>query len=687
MILSLLIIITNSLTNQSSINYSAEFMSYDWISKTVILIDSAFVEFDEINLQGDTIFYYPEEKIVEVKGNMQLTQGNEIIFGDKLIFNINTKQGIVNEGRTEIPEGFFTGDTVWQVEDNIWHVVNGTFTTCDLENPHYHFWGNKMIVEHNGMLISEPLILYIGNVPVFALPWWFFPIKKGRHSGFLFPSIGNSSTDGRYVKKLAYYWVINDYSDATFSLDILEKKGVRFNISGLYIIKPFLSGNLNASYIRETNTGIERWRISGDHRHQLNNTTQLFGRVDWQSDKKYRVDYGDDVLVDLNKQTSSYLTFSKRWSFLILQILLLRQENILNNQVTLKIPELTYSLPSRKLASNGLFSQLYYSLSGKFLTKSYSDSIINYRLYENSNSISFQNPLTVFKYIKLNPSLRASYFINKSDTTGNYFYTRNWNFQTSVSTYIYGLSNWGFWNIRRFRHVVNPTITYKYSPSSISGYFGDTSYIYSNNDNYSLFNFALNQSIQIKWKTEEEDRKYEIFSTSASIAYDLKKDDERFSNLYLNFNIKPINNFTISSSYQYSPYTWERLSRSYSVSANFSGLLSEDLYYNNKAYNWFTNLSYTFSENPTFKNQQIWGNISLNPTDNWRVSYAARWDLEENHMVNQTLSLYRDLHCWEMFLSWQKFGDRWSYSFTIRIKDINDIRITKNMIRFLVPKI
>lgn len=669
------------------VNYSSGKMLYDWLSKKVILCDSAYVEYGDIKLYGDTIIFYPEEKVVEVIGSMRIIQKEQELSGEHMIFNIDTKYGIVDAGRTAITEGFFTGDTVWQVKGDLWFVSRGTFTTCDEEEPHYHFWGRAMVVEQNGMLIAEPVVLFIGDVPVFALPWWFFPIKRGRYSGFLFPNVGNSSTEGRYVKNIAYFWAINDYSDATFSVDIMEKKGARFNVSGIYIVNPYLSGNFGFAYIRETDTGIERWRIEGNHFHKWNSTTQILARADWQSDKRYRIDYGTDVLVDLNKQTSSYLSVSKNWKLLTGQMLLLRTEDLLADKVFYRMPEMTYTVFSKRIFSGMDPVNLYFSNSGRYLRTVESDTAGSFRTDEVSMSAGLQNPVKIFGFFNLNPSVNGNAWVRKSDTSSSYLYTRAWSSTVSISTFLYGLTDWSAGSLKRIRHVLNPAVSYTYSPPAVSGIFGDTTYQFSVGNTVSRMNFSLQQSFQMKWQSGELPRKYELFSLGTSINYDFEKDEKQFSDLSLSLNSRFSEKFTISCRWLYDPYTFERLFSSYYLTAYLSGDLVSSYYFDDKSHQWNLIASYSYSKDKFSKNQQVWFTAGFDPTDNWKVTYSARWDIEKNSMVNQSLSVYRDLHCWEAFFTWQKFGDAWNYSFTVRIKSIQDVKIMRSMVSFFVPRI
>jgi len=60
------------------------------------------------------------------------------------------------------------------------------------------------------------------------------------------------------------------------------------------------------------------------------------------------------------------------------------------------------------------------------------------------------------------------------------------------------------------------------------------------------------------------------------------------------------------------------------------------------------------------------GNIRL--TDKWRVGVTSGWDFERNTLTYTSVNIFRDLHCWEMRLSWIPIGYHQSYNFSINAK-------------------
>ena len=80
------------------------------------------------------------------------------------------------------------------------------------------------------------------------------------------------------------------------------------------------------------------------------------------------------------------------------------------------------------------------------------------------------------------------------------------------------------------------------------------------------------------------------------------------------------------------------------------------------------NFNYTRSkEEPgIIQSLRINGDFSLTP--NWKIGFNTGYDFTNNKVSMTNLSLYRDLHCWEMQMSVVPFGTYRSYSFQINIK-------------------
>jgi hypothetical protein len=71
------------------------------------------------------------------------------------------------------------------------------------------------------------------------------------------------------------------------------------------------------------------------------------------------------------------------------------------------------------------------------------------------------------------------------------------------------------------------------------------------------------------------------------------------------------------------------------------------------------------------------GDFSLSPK--WKIGFNTGYDLDRKQFTTTNLSVYRDLHCWEMRISVVPFGNYKSYNFQINAKSslLKDLKYNK----------
>ena len=97
---------------------------------------------------------------------------------------------------------------------------------------------------------------------------------------------------------------------------------------------------------------------------------------------------------------------------------------------------------------------------------------------------------------------------------------------------------------------------------------------------------------------------------------------------------------------------------------------------------WSTNISLSYSynaSNPRNITKTFWANTNttIQATPNWRIQHNARFNLVNKSLVSHSFSIYRDLHCWEMSLSWTPSGYGKGVYLKINVKSptLRDLKI------------
>jgi lipopolysaccharide assembly outer membrane protein LptD (OstA) len=647
------------------VRYQATTITYDLERSIIILRDSSTITYKDITLKSDSAYYHIETNHLEAFGRCHLRQLDDSIQGKFIKYNIESQKALMTSGRTQIEEGFIDGEEIYWIDEKTVNSYNGTYTTCDDSPPHYYFYSPKMKVYLGDMVIARPIFLYIQDIPVLGAPFWFVPISSKRKSGLLPFRIGNSATFGKFIRGLAYYFVISDYADITLQLDAMEKKGIMPQLEGVWDYSPFSKGKVFASYIRDTESEKVRYNIEARSASEL----FLFGSsfncdIKYVSDNSYRQDYAETTAIWLEREISSQATLTRAVSGYKNTIAFERREDYTDTTVTLKLPYYTLSGPSSML-----FSTVSYALSGhvsrdRRTTTLDTTDVFGANLH--TTPTVQQNVLGIFS---LSPKLALDVALFDEDTSGKKWPSRfGYSFATTLSTNFFRVFGIEMLGVRGLLHKILPSVTYTYTPAfdfdAFPAVTGIPSYAHANN-----LSFGLNQEIEAK--IGEEAKKQNILRFNLNGGYNLISDslsDVRFLvSAPYNPLPSPVTTFNTQIDGNIDPYTREY---SYSVTNNL-GIKLDFL---------SLNIGQSYRRGG---NYQIWFNGNIKPTSNWTMTYSARYDWQTKGLVDYSFGIVRNLHCWEAVFNFNQLGDNWRYDFKIQIKSIPEVSIGKGLLGYI----
>jgi hypothetical protein len=98
---------------------------------------------------------------------------------------------------------------------------------------------------------------------------------------------------------------------------------------------------------------------------------------------------------------------------------------------------------------------------------------------------------------------------------------------------------------------------------------------------------------------------------------------------------------------------------------------------------WSLRVDYSFSYTKPKEDiklvQTLRASGDFSVTENWKVGFNTGYDLDRKQFTTTNLSIYRDLHCWEMRISVVPFGTYKSYNFQINAKSsiLADLKYNK----------
>ncbi len=796
---------------EGPIIYTADIVSVSREENKIYLEGDAKVAYQNITLEAAKIMIDQDDHILYAEGVSDTTDslGNPIytgtpVFSEKgvepiegvtLTYDFHTKRGKIGQGKTNMPPGYYKGDRIHKIGNKTLLVEDGYFTSCEyIDNPHFYFRSDKMRVEMHEQIVARPVYLYIADVPVFVIPFGVFPSKKGRHSGILIPSYGESAYGGRFLRNIGYYWAPNDYIDATFMTDFYDKLGFTYKANLDYVIRYALNGRVSGFYFPKDPNRPElknRWAFEFTHSQTIDPTLRLAAKGKFQSDGDLAQDYASDYNRRTNQILTSNLTLSKKWPGTknSLQFSLSRTENLQSGDISFTAPNLRFTRSQSSLyetitgnpvrGTKKWYQSINFSYNGKMLNKgsekknSETGEIVKDESRGVDHALSFNAPQKIFKYLNISPSVSYSEIwvdeitkANIDSSTNNLVYyqekqfavRRMFNGNIGLNTTLFGLFEPNIGSLKYIRHKIDPRITFTFAPDFSDPFYGyfthvaDTSGVEKKVDKFRTNPFGrststnktqrmtinLNNFFQAKLINGDEETKLDLFRLDFATGHNFLADSLNWDNLRSNFRATPIKgvNFTISSSHSFykrgESGKGERnefsLPRLLNLNANLGfsldqntfkvgeekekkekekagegeeGLrtesdeleLDDDYLYTEERSDefaaqritipWRVNLTMNYNYDKSDINNirekfNVKAAANVTITKGWKINWTATYDVVENDLVYQSISIYRDLHCWEMSFNWQPSIDYYSFRINVKADILQDLKLTKH---------
>lgn len=192
-------------------------------------------------------------------------------------------------------------------------------------------------------------------------------------------------------------------------------------------------------------------------------------------------------------------------------------------------------------------------------------------------------------------------------------------------------------------------------------------------DPYILDSTGRKQLNQFEWDVNKRLFRKNSVSWNFSLSYSLNNDTFKKNKGKGASNTKrhldsPLASEEEMNDIRMNPDSYVDWSTQWSLSLSYNLTLSNSLSY----------INYLLQDNrKVIQTLGINGNINLTPK--WKVSVQTGWDFELNKLSYTSLTIYRDLHCWEMRFNWIPLGTYKSWNFQINVKAaaLQDLKLTK----------
>ena len=519
---------------EATITYSAQdSIIPDFENQKMYLYKKGVINYQNIELKADYIMLDMAKKEVYAEGLPDSTgaivgtpvfkMGEEEFESKTLNYNFETQKAIITDVKTTQGDGFVHSDITKKISKDEFVMMDGKYTTCDADHPHFYLYLTKAKVVSNKKIITGPAYMVLEDFPITfpRIPFGYFPTSSTYTSGILVPTYGEEQSRGFFLREGGYYWAANDHFDLAVRGDIYSKGSWATKLHTNYKVRYRYNGSFDFSYNlnkyseeplpdAKTTKGFSvTWSHSQDSKANPNRTFSANVNLSTSSfDKENSYVNNRQSIGDyLQTQKSSSISYSQKFENtpFNMSLNMRHSQNSRDTTISLSLPELTVNMSKinpfkikNRIGAVKWYEKISFSYSGNVknsISNVKEKEILNQSLIKDwqngwRHSIPLSLPsFNLLKFINMSPSFSYSErwytnYINKrydptytNSQSGEaehvvvdtiYSFRRNYEYSYSLSssTNIYGMYTMRNPNsrIKAIRHKITPSVSFSYTP-------------------------------------------------------------------------------------------------------------------------------------------------------------------------------------------------------------------------------
>lgn len=438
-----------------------------------VLTGGVQIRYQDVDLKAREAEIDLDTKVVKARGDVVIDQAQRRLTGETAEYDLDTKTGTLTQATAHVhPDYYFNGAEIAKIDDDVYTVTDGVFTSCSQEVPDWSFRLGTARVEVEEYARIHDASLRAKGVPVFYTPYILWPAKTERSSGFLIPNIGYSDRRGAQLG-LAYFQTLGRSYDTTLHLDLYSQNYFGVGDELRYRPSEGTRGQFIGYLVRDPEALVDddwRWKLEWNHETNDALPWGMRGVVTYQefSDFDFFRDFERDFDRNTLRFTDSRAFVTGNWGPHLFNALLNDRETFFTDEIRQqrRLPEVEYRLRSTRLGRTPLYLEVESSAS-------YLD--IDQRQYSGSYgrvhaAPELSLPVRSFPWLnlKLSGGGQMTFYSDSLDEAGDDFdgeaLTRVLPFARAevVGPSFSRIFDREAGDFSRFKHVIEPRWTYNY---------------------------------------------------------------------------------------------------------------------------------------------------------------------------------------------------------------------------------
>lgn len=552
---------------EGGFEYSAD-RFVDYVEGDSLLLEGhAVVLHRGARLEAQQMVYHHDRHVVVARAGVDsagrpvgiptLTRGEDVLVGDLIIYDTDTGEGVIRDGRIGFADGFYAGQQIHTRSESEFLVHSGSYTTCDYDKPHFDFYSPRIKVLVGDVAIARPVYFRIDERRLFYVPFYIFSLRQDRQSGLLTPSFGRravsfgSDISEWEVRNLGYYFAPSDYWDVTLSADLRQRSGwlrrAALNYAWRYHFNGRLETRVQSFEVGERTSWS--WWLSGNHSQELSPSSSVRASGTFQSDRDFIRDNSSGLDDRLNRTLRSNIRYDKRWreAGWSLSAGASQTKNLDTERSDLVLPELSLRSNRKSLSRNASrsassaadrpwYARIYYDGSARVRNTRKTTPTHETDRTSADASLRLSSQGRPTSWLNVNGGVTSSWRhtdLRDGDVEG--VRTDRVNSSATLSKTVYGLFYPSFGRVTAVRHVLKPDVGIAFSATRPDT--GDIAGFGGHGGNWRAsrrLTFRLANTFWVKLLAKDgegEPTKHRLAQLNLSSSYDFDRDERPLSDL------------------------------------------------------------------------------------------------------------------------------------------------------------
>lgn len=367
---------------QTEINYYGEdSIITDFTVNKVYLHKQAWFEYGTIRLEADLIIIDwtkselfasgVTDSLGNITGNPIFKEGNTTYeIRKEMRYNFKTQKAIIKDVVTEQQDGLLRGETIKKGQDGSIYMDHGYYTTCNLEEPHWHISAAKIKSIRGKKVVTGPFNLYFNDIPTpIGLPFGMIPdTPEEKTSGIVFPSYGQEQVRGLVLREFGYYFAFNDFVHTRLTGDIYSKGGYGVKAATIYKKRYRFNGGFNVDFQKFKSPETElnpldynTFWVNWQHTPESRGNSRFSASVNAGTTKYNNVVINPTSFVNnVRSEFASNIAYSKTFTGtpFSMSANLRHSQNVQTNEVNLILPDIAINMNRQNPFQNVKFEPL-----------------------------------------------------------------------------------------------------------------------------------------------------------------------------------------------------------------------------------------------------------------------------------------------------------------------------------------